>query len=198
MSKDWKGNKKTTFVQLGASNHVDYERAEHDYYATDPIAAEWLLKIEPELSHNIWECACGENALSDIFKSAGKKVRCSDLVVRKDGIEQKDFLSCNEPVHDTDIITNPPYSMAQEFVEKALSLVDDGRFVCMFLKLTFLEGKKRRKFFEEHPPIRVHVTSSRISCYLNGNKCENSGAVCYAWFVWQKGFKGHPEIRWFN
>ena len=120
MSKDWKGNKKTTFVQLGASNHVDYERAEHDYYATDPIAAEWLLKIEPELSDNIQECACGENALSDIFKSAGKKVRCSDLVVRKDGIEQKDFLSCTEPVHNMDIITNPPYSMAQEFVESSI------------------------------------------------------------------------------
>ena len=68
----------------------------------------------------------------------------------------------------------------------------------MFLKLTFLEGKKRRKFFEEQPPIRVWVTSSRISCYLNGNKCENSGAVCYAWFVWQKGYKGYPQIRWFN
>ena len=31
MSKDWTGNKKTTFVTLGASNHTDHERAEHDY-----------------------------------------------------------------------------------------------------------------------------------------------------------------------
>lgn len=26
MNKDWTGNKKTTFVQLGASNHTEKER----------------------------------------------------------------------------------------------------------------------------------------------------------------------------
>ena len=87
------------------------------------------------------------------------------------------------------------------------------------MKLTFLEGKGRKKFFEENPPIRVWVSSSRIPCAKNGefyrpkkNKdgstavnhvgepimVRESSATCYAWFVWQKGFKGHPEIRWFN
>lgn len=109
MAKDWTGNENSTYTMLGASNHVDYDRAEHDYYSTDPKAAEMLLEIEPNLSDSIWECACGENALSNVFKAHGKTVRCSDLVVRCDGIEQLDFLTCNEPMHDTDIITNPPY-----------------------------------------------------------------------------------------
>lgn len=82
-SKDWTGNKNSTYTTLGASNHVENERAEHDYYATDTEAAELLLQIEPNLSDSTWECACGENALSDVFKAHGKTVRCSDLIVRK-------------------------------------------------------------------------------------------------------------------
>ena len=184
---------------LGASNHVDFDRANFDYYATDPIAAKWLLQIEPNLSNTIWECACGENHLANIFKDAGKNVRCSDIVVRQPDIEQLDFLACNTPMHDADIVTNPPYKYALQFVEKALSLVDENRLVCMFLKLTFLEGKARRMFFNENPPIRIHVSSSRINCELNGISDKNKqSAVCYAWFVWQKGFKGYPELHWFN
>jgi len=198
MTKDWTGNENSTYSMLGASNHVDYDRAEHDYYSTDPKAAEMLLEMEPLLADSIWECACGENALSNVFKAHGKTVRCSDLVVRCDGIEQLDFLTCNESMHGTDIVTNPPYKWALPFIEKALSLVDDGRYVCMFLKLTFLEGKARRLFFEQNPPIRVWVSSSRLNCRLNGIVSNRTSAVCYAWFVWQKGYKGYPEIRWFN
>jgi hypothetical protein len=47
MAKDWTGNKKSTFVTLGASNHTDKERQKDDYYATDPIAARLLLDVEP-------------------------------------------------------------------------------------------------------------------------------------------------------
>jgi len=44
--KDWTGNKKTTFVTLGASNHTNHERAEHDYYATEPLAADLICGVE--------------------------------------------------------------------------------------------------------------------------------------------------------
>lgn len=92
------------------------------------------------------ECACGEHALSNVFKEAGKNVRCSDLVVRCDGIEQLDFLQCNEKVHDTDIVTNPTYKYALDFVNHTIDLVDDGRYVCMFLKLQFLKEKNEDYF----------------------------------------------------
>lgn len=196
--KDWTGAKGSIFVTNGCSNHCNHDRAEHDYYSTDPRAAEWLLKLEPELSDNIWECACGEFALSDVFSKAGKSIRNSDIVARRDGIEELDFLSCTEPVHNTDIVTNPPFKYAKEFIEKAISLVDDGRFVCMFLKITFLEGKTRKQLFKENPPVRVWVSSSRLNCWLNGINTGSSSATCYAWFVWQKGYKGYPELRWFN
>ena len=43
---DWKGNYKSIYSTLGASNHSDYERAENDFYSTDPKAINYLLKYE--------------------------------------------------------------------------------------------------------------------------------------------------------
>lgn len=45
--------KESIFINIGASNHSKNERQSEDYYATDPIAAKLLLKVEPELN-NIW------------------------------------------------------------------------------------------------------------------------------------------------
>lgn len=89
-----------------------------------------------------------------------------------------------------DIITNPPYKYALEFVEKALDIVNEGNKVAMFLKLTFLEGQKRKQFLTNNPP-KVYVYSKRQICAKNGEfEKISSSAVAYAWFVWEKGYKG--------
>ncbi len=98
---------------------------------------------------------------------------------------------------DCDIVTNPPYSMAKEFVEKALLVIAEGHKVAMFLKLTFAEGQSRRSLFRSTPPLRVWVSSKRLECGKNGG-FGNGSAVCYAWFVWQKGFSGETTMKWFN
>lgn len=148
--RDWAGNSKSTFTCLGASNHVEHEREENDYYATEPKAIELLL-AEEKFSSDIWECACGEGHLSKVLLEHGYKVKSSDLVDRGYGKGGVDFLKQTEPCA-IDIITNPPYKFAKEFVEKALELIDDGCKVAMFLKLTFLEGKARKKIFAKSPP----------------------------------------------
>lgn len=67
----------------------------------------------------------------------------------------------------------------------------------MFLRVQFLEGQERRKLFDVLPPKFVYVNSKRQTCYINGNDSEKmSGATCFCWFVWQKGFVGEPKIRW--
>lgn len=111
----------------------------------------------------------------------------------------RDFLFMNNEKWDGDIITNPPYAFAQEFVEQALKMIQPGRKVAMFLKLTFLEGKKRADLFKDNPPRRVWVSSSRLKCAMNGDfESVGGSATAYAWFVWEKGYQGHPEIHWFN
>ena len=109
-----------------------------------------------------------------------------------------DFLSVYE-TFDGDIVTNPPYKYAQEFVEKALEVIPKGKKVFMFLKLTFLEGKARRKLFETKQLKTVYVSSGRLKCAKNG-KFEETGssAAAYAWYEFEKGYKGDPKILWIN
>jgi hypothetical protein len=75
-----------------------------------------------------------------------------------------------------------------------MELIKDGGKVAMFLKLTFLESKKRKELFEKYPPKVVYVSCSRIECAKNG-EFKGTSAVAYAWFVWEKGFKGDPIIK---
>ena len=202
MSKDWTGNTKSIFVCNGASNHTEGERQIDDYYATEPKALELLLEME-KFSDDIWECACGEGHLSDVLKKHGYNVKSSDLVDRGyEGTEVIDFMTFTNSENSRDIITNPPYKIAKEFVEHALEISTDGTKIAMFLKLTFLEGKARKKLFEEYPPKTVYVSSSRLQCAKNGD-FETYGkgvgtAVAYAWYIWEKGYKGETIIKWFN
>lgn len=195
--KDWVGGKKAVFTTLGASNHVDSARADDDYYATDPIAAEHLARLE-KLNINIWEPACGAGHLSKVFEALGHSVLSTDLVDRGYGVPGADFLSLPKNPYSGDIVTNPPYKFAEEFVRQGLDLLQEGNKLCLFLKLTFLEGKARAKLFYEHPPARVWVSSSRIACAPNGDFSSiKSSAAAYAWFIWIKGNKAQPTIGWF-
>lgn len=188
------------FKTLGAHPN-DGERGAYDLYVTDPKAAEWLLRIEDfPKDLPIWECASGLNHLADVFKSAGYKVRTSDLIKRLPDTEQLDFLNCREVLWHGSIVTNPPYKFALEFVYKALSLLPVGCKLAMFLRLLFLEGRERRELFEKYPPVRVWVSSSRIRCLKDNDSASvgKSGAMAFAWFVWEKGYKGETVVRWFN
>lgn len=203
MSKDWTGNSKTTFVQLGSSSHSLNDRQVNDYYATDPNSLEiFLNKIHNDgviLHNDIWECACGEGHLSKVLKARGYNVLSTDLIDRGYGIPDIDFLSTNSDFVSYDILTNPPYKYAKEFVEKAIEKVNNGFYVVMYLKIQFLESKSRYELFNKYPPKYVYVNSNRQTCYINGDMSEKkSSASCYCWFVWQKGFVSEPIIRWIN
>ena len=195
MEKDWTGNSKSAFVQLGASSHTEQEREENDFYATDPKAIDDLLKHET-FNKNIWECACGQGHLTKKLKEYGYNVYSTDIIKRWDGIDDlKDFLLEWED-YDGDIITNPPYKFVTEFILKALDLIPTGNKVAMFLKLQTLEGQDRyNKIFSKYPPKTIYVYTKRIQCAKNGD-FSGTSAVCYAWFVWVKGFSGDPTIKW--
>lgn len=199
-NKDWTGSQRSIFATLGASNHTAEERQAEDFYSTDPEAVKMLLEMET-FNNNIWECACGEGHLSKQMEKMGYAVRSTDLIDRGYGNGGVDFLAQTEQF-DGDIITNPPYKFAAEFVERSLELIPTGNRVAMFLKVQFLEGKKRKELFAKYPPKIVYVSSSRILCAKNGDfeniRKSGGSAVAYCWFIWEKGFKGDPIIKWFN
>lgn len=196
---DWTGNATSIYATHGASNHSDSDQAELDYYATDPEAVEMLLDVEL-FNHYIFEPACGGCHISKVLIDHGFDVVSSDIINR--GSEYQtgvaDFLKFNpKPRNSRDIITNPPYKFAAEFAEHALDISQESVKVAMFLKLTFLEGAKRKRLFDKYPPKKIYVFRNRVDCWKNGIKPDKpSKAVCYAWFVWEKGYSGKPKIEW--
>ena len=198
MNKDWTGNTHANIATLAARNLATTERQEHDYYATDPKAIDMLLEHFVG-SGKVWECAAGQGHLSkrlrEITMGNGAlffdHVFATDLIQRDTPLDPTiqgglDFLTFEtfDGLLDYDIITNPPYKYSEEFIRKALSIIQDGFYVCMFLPIRYLEGKQRRKLFDEYPPYKVIISSGRMTCALNGDfENQPQSAQAYAWFI---------------
>ena len=110
-----------------------------------------------------------------------------------------DFFADDYPHDKADwIIMNPPYSVIEPFVIRALEIADKG--VIMLARLQFLEGSSRyEKILKDNPPTDVYVYVDRIQCWKNGVEPEGSSAQAYAWFVWDKVSKNpwiKPQLHW--
>jgi hypothetical protein len=197
---DSTGNSKSNFATLGATNHSELERADRDFYATSPDALEALLRVfDLPKDKFVWECAAGNGHLAEVLSNFGYNVFASDIVERDYPLNKQDFLKCEGPIH-ANILTNPPYAKALEFVKHALTIIRTGNYVIMFMRIQFLEGQKRYKeLFNANSGLKyVYVFSERAKCARNGLAEEfgKASAVAYAWYVWQKGYHDEPVIRW--
>ena len=171
-------------------------REKNDFYATNPHALEIAMPIFKSILHkNVWECACGQGHLSEVLKSNGYNVKSTDLVDRGYG-EVQDFLTCNDKF-DGDILTNPPFKLAEQFVEKSFELINEGNYVIFFLKVQFLESKSRKQMFEKYPLKYLIVNSERQQCAKDADfEHLKATTQCYCWYVFQKGYTGEPIIKW--
>ena len=169
-------------------------RQKDDFYPTPPKATRALLAVET-FSGPIWECACGDGAISKVLEEAGHTVISSDLVDRGYGQPRIDFLM-EYQARSPNIITNPPFKFAREFVDKALSLTT-GK-VAILARLAWLEGKARRELFTTSPLARVWVFSERVPMLRNGDEmmAGGGGMIAFAWFVWEHGYTGKPTLGW--
>jgi hypothetical protein len=183
---------KGVITLLGSAQGV--EREKDDLYTTDPVATKKLL--DAYNFSKVWECAAGLRDMSKIFDAKGILSKESDLHSR-DLVDSIDFLTYSGG-WDGDIVTNPPYKHALEFVKKANSLcAPNYRKVAMLLRLQFLEGIERGEYFEHHPPTLVMPFSRRIKCYQGGKKDTSSPAMAFAWFIWDHSIEGRQTlIKW--
>ncbi len=163
-----------------------------DFYPT-PKWATYALIDNEKFSGDIWECACGDGAMVDVLASGGQRVHGSDLYDRGFGEVGVDFRGTTRKA--TNIITNPPFNAAEEFVHTALNSAE--RKFAFLLRLAFLEGAKRQNsIFSKAPPSKVWVFSERITFYPKGVQRKGSGTTAYAWFVWDKDHVGSTELGW--
>jgi hypothetical protein len=163
-----------------------------DYFPT-PRWATFALIDNEQFDGDIWECACGDGAMSRVLAETGSGVPSSDLFDRGYGDIGIDFVSAHRSTDN--IVTNPPYNSAEGFV--ASGVRNARRKFALLLRLAFLEGANReRTIFSKHPPSRVWVFSERITFYPAGAEVKGSGTTAYAWFVWDKDASG-TELKWF-
>lgn len=163
-----------------------------DFYPT-PRWATYALMDNEKFSGEIWESACGDGAMSEVLATSGASVRSSDLFDRGYGDVGIDFRTASHAADN--IVTNPPFNAAEEFVHSGLKLA--GRKFALLLRLAFLEGAGRQhSIFKSAPPSKVWVFSERITFYPKNVVQKGSGTTAYAWFVWDRDHVGPTELKW--
>jgi hypothetical protein len=187
---DYKRSQSIVGTNKGKNNGI--ERPEMDFYPTPPRGTHALCDVDGFPSA-IWEPACGDGAMSKVLMERGYDVVSTDIEPRGYGT-QLDFLETVELMAPS-IVTNPPFTMAEEFAEHALSL--GCKKLALLCKLAFLEGVSRSAWLEKTPLAKVYVFKRRLKFTRNGDEnIKGGGMIAFAWFVWEKGYTGRPMIGW--
>ena len=165
-----------------------------DFYPTPLQTTEALFKRE-KFEGLVWECASGDGSMAKVIEKynpcMASDIRTDDTIYGEKGV---DFLEEYRVIPN--IITNPPYKLAKQFVARSLVLAE--KKVAMLLKLVFLESSGRYELFKQSPLRVVYVFCKRQPIWIRGEVGENSGLIAYAWFVWDKSYSGKPYIDWIN
>ncbi len=181
-------------------------RVADDFYATNPAdTTAFLDLIDKEYVLNgkhILEPSAGQGHILHVLQNRypTSKTVGRDLVDRgaDDVVAGVDFLKDNDPEKFDFVITNPPFNIAREFIDKSL---EKGDVVFIFAKLQFLEGKARKEWFTTVPLKYVYVYSYRANPWRNGESRDENGkkwssTMAFAWYVFDKSYVGEPIIRW--
>lgn len=188
--------RKASQAQRLAGANYDGDREKDDFYATPPQSTLALLQVE-KFAGAIWEPACGDGAIARVLQAAGHEVVASDLVDRGYGETRTDFLM-EYRARAPNVITNPPFKLASQFVRKALQL-STGK-VAMLLKVGFLEGVERGDLYDAEPFARLWVFRKRQTFLKGGDRAITmngaGGMIAYGWFVWDRAHQGKPELGW--
>ena len=115
-------------------------REETDFYPTPPQPTKSFLKHE-KLEGVIWEPACGKGHISKCVEKIYGSIESTDLYDRGYGKSGVDFLDDENKKKVDTIITNPPFSLFTDFVEKSKELA--SKKICLFGKTSYLEGRDR-------------------------------------------------------
>lgn len=161
------------------ANRSNPNRHKSDFYPTPPECTQALidfLDINPKAT--IWEPACGTGEISEVLKMHGYHVISTDLHDRGYGDGVEDFLTSDGKECDA-IITNPPFSLAEEFIRKCLSL---GKPFALLLKSQYWHSAKRRELFLQHQPAWVLPMTWRPD--FEFGKRGGSPTMEAMWVVW--------------
>lgn len=176
------------------SGNTNKRRSKSDFYQTPYSITRRLLEVE-KFEGRILEPACGAGAITAVLKEAGY-----DNVTAYDKEELfggKDFL--DETCKFDAIITNPPFSLAKEFILKACEVAPRFAFL---LPLNYLQGQARyneiwsaREILEK---IYIFTRYPLLSAQIRPDGKYETGMMVYAWYIFDTRHKGAPAIHWID
>lgn len=173
-----------------------WERHPEDWY----IEPEWVstrLFQQETFEGDIWEPSCGIGRIAQSAFAAGYTVHATDSVDRGYG-DVFDFRNAPDDVRVDNIVTNPPFGIADEYVRKALRIADNK--VAMMLPAGWTQGDERSRWMETTPLHMVYFITPRPSMppgpVIMAGLAPGNGTTDYAWFVWEKGYTGPRQFGW--
>jgi hypothetical protein len=190
-------------AQMKVKDAHIWERDEHDWYVEPPECSAALFALE-EFSGVVWDPACGVGRIVASAREAGLPAVGTDIVKRGPICEREfDFLDEEIDIGFTNIVSNPPFKHAEEFVQRALECVPIGGKIAMLLPLVWLSGfSSKRDWLPESPlktffPISPRPSMPPGAVVLSGQNVGN-GTKDFAWFVWQRGYTGSCVVEFMN
>ena len=143
----------------------------YDELYTPEYAIKPLIKYLPK-NIKIWECTdFGSSNITKVLKENGYQV----ITTHKDNFE---FLIDKPDFNFDMIITNPPYSLKDEFIKKCYEY---NKPFALLLPLTSLEGINRGKMYRENG-IELLVFDRR--CNFIYDNAKKSNWFNTSWFCW--------------
>lgn len=121
-------------------------------------------------------------------------VEASDVADYGLGYPVADYLfGVDPPLVDWTFI-NPPFRLAQAFIERAVHTSRKG--VAVFVRNAFAEGKERyHQLFRPHPPAFEFQHSERVALVRGRYDPDAASATAYCWMLWLTG-RQDTRKRW--
>jgi hypothetical protein len=181
--------------------HSEFDRDKNDFYVEPSWCVDRLLARYPEIT-SLHDPCCGRGTIVDAALKRGVIATGADIVDRARGrFPVKDFLSDQKP--QCAIVTNPPFKLAEQIVERAMNVVDDWGLIAIIAQAKFLSSQGRFPLFDHPSMEKVIIFSRRPSMPPGemleqlGESCRRNGSIDFAWMVWRVG-KTAPgaQIEW--
>lgn len=174
------------------SGNTNKLRSKADFYQTPYALTRRLLEVE-KFEGRILEPSCGAGAITAILKEAGyKDITAYDLM-----LDGKDFLA--ETRKFDAIVTNPPFSLAKEFILKACEVAPRFAFL---LPLSYLQGQARYNEIwsasEILEKIYIFTRYPLLSAQIRPDGKYETAMMAYAWYIFDTRHKGAATIHWLD
>lgn len=186
-------------IAEGAVRKLDahvWEREANEHYVEPEWCSERLFD-EEEFIGAIWDPACGFGRIAESARARKFLVAATDIVDRGykhfDGAH--DFLTHDGVISNTNVITNPPFNIADRFALHAL------KFLPAKVAIIFPTARLNAAHWIQGTPLRrVWLMTPRPSMppghvIARGEK-PGGGKMDYCWLVWERGYSAEPELRW--